>query len=82
MANEGKIGALWRKSDPQRDNDYFTGTIEGPITLAEGEKLRIVCFSNKKTKDTQPDYNILKSKPREGGKAPEKSGDFNETIPF
>jgi hypothetical protein len=82
MENNDKLGALWEKSDPARDSTYFTGTLEGPLSIAEGEKLRIVCFSNKKTKDTQPDYNILKSKPREGGKAPEKSGDFNETIPF
>ena len=79
MADNDKIGALWEKSDQARDNTYFTGTIEGPLNLAEGEKLRIVCFSNKKTKDTQPDYNILKSKPREVGQ--DRKSDFSDDIP-
>lgn len=80
MADNDRIGAIWKCKDGK---DYFTGSIEGPLNLGEGEKLKIVVFKNqRKEKDTQPDYNILKSKPRDGGKAPEKSGDFNETIPF
>ena len=81
MADNDKVGALWCKSGPQGDR-FYTGTIEGPLNLAEGEKLRIVCFSNKKTKDTQPDYNILKSKPKQEGQAPAKKGDFDSAIPF
>lgn len=80
MADNDRIGAIWKGKDGK---DYFTGSIEGPLNLGEGEKLKIVVFKNqRKEKDTQPDYNILKSKPREGGQGTAKQGDFDSDIPF
>jgi hypothetical protein len=67
---DDKIGALWEKV--KNDKKYFTGSIE-----IDGKKIPIVVFSNNKTKDTQPDWNILKSKPRESM----QSADFNDSIP-
>jgi uncharacterized protein (DUF1684 family) len=76
MADKDRIGALWRKGDGK----WFSGTIEGPLTLAEGEKLSIVVFSNDKTKETQPDFNILKARKREDAPA-KKSSEFDDEIP-
>ena len=73
MADKDRIGALWKKGDGK----WFSGTIEGPLNLAEGEKLSIVVFSNDKTKETQPDFNILKARKREDA----KKSDFSEDIP-
>lgn len=55
-----RIGALWKKVSKNTGNEYFTGEIE-----INGEKHGIVMFYNKKTKETQPDFNIIKQKPRE-----------------
>ena len=65
---EDEIGALWLKSSSR--GDYFTGTVNGQ---------RVVVFKNgnKKT-DKQPDYRVLKAKPKEQA-AP--ADDFNES-PF
>lgn len=49
------IGALWVKQSAR--GQYMTGNIE-----INGVKTQIVCFLNdRKTKETQPDWNILVS---------------------
>lgn len=67
-----RIGALWEKSG--RNGVFFAGEIE-----LNGEKTKIVVFPNsKKEKETQPDWNILISKPLES-----KTEHINpEEIPF
>lgn len=50
-----EIGALWEKDGPK--GKYFTGTVAGQ---------RVVVFRNgNKRSDKQPDWRVLKSKPRE-----------------
>jgi len=58
--NRRKIGALWsRKTSEGRE--YFTGVISD----LRGD-IQIVVFRNdKKQSDSQPDYDILLSEPRE-----------------
>lgn len=52
------IGALWEKFT-KAGQSYFTGNVE-----VNGAKIKIVVFkNNKKSKETQPDYNILISQP-------------------
>ena len=51
------IGALWQK-ESKNGAMYFSGKVK----VGE-EEVQIVVFSNKKEKDSQPDWNILKSKP-------------------
>jgi len=56
-----KIGALWERVGNK--GPWMSGEIE-----IDGVKHSVVVFKNTfKEKDTQPDWNILKSKPREGG---------------
>lgn len=62
-----KVGALWTKTSGR--GEFFTGNIElKPEQIAElqanGGKLQIVVFSNDKKTGKQPDWRILKSKPR------------------
>jgi len=54
---------------------YMSGTIE-----VNGEKVRIVCFSAKKTSEKSPDWRVLKSVPREGAPsfAPVQSPDSDD----
>lgn len=63
-----KVGALWAKSSAR--GEFFTGTIElTPAQVAElqanGGKLPVVVFRNEKKTGNQPDWRMLKSKPRE-----------------
>jgi len=61
-----EIGALWCKvSDKGRP--YMTGTING---------VSVVVFENKKTALNQPDYRVLKSKPREAKDEPKEPPPF------
>lgn len=54
-----ELGALWLKESAR--GDYMTGTING---------VKVVCFRNdRKSADNQPDWRVLKSKPRPGGDA-------------
>lgn len=52
--NPDELGALWEKTNDR--GTYMTGTISG---------VQVVCFRNDhKAKETQPDWRVLKSKPR------------------
>jgi uncharacterized protein (DUF736 family) len=52
-----ELGALWIKDSAR--GEFMTGTING---------VKVVCFKNdRKTSENQPDWRVLKSKPREGG---------------
>ena len=54
--DENEIGALWAKTSA-KGNEFMSGTIDG---------MDVVCFRNtKKTSEKQPDWRVLKSKPRE-----------------
>lgn len=55
-----KIGALWLKTS-QDGKKFMSGVLEGL-----GGDIQIVVFKNdKKEKENQPDYNIMRSEPRE-----------------
>ena len=57
---EREVGALWKKDGANQK--YLTGHIKDQ----EGNSQQVVIFSNKqKTKDTQPDFRVYKSVPRE-----------------
>lgn len=57
---ERPIGALWLKMS-NNGKKFYSGNIE-----IEGKKIQIVAFPNDyKTKENQPDIQILLSKPKE-----------------
>lgn len=69
------IGALWIKESEK--GDFFTGHIVND----NGEKIKIVVFKNNyKNKETQPDYQILKS--RVEYKQEEKEDIDKSDLPF
>lgn len=75
MADSNNIGALWLKTS-KSGMKYFSGVIEW-----KGEKFYISIFkNNKKTKDNQPDYNILWN--REDYKSDNQNSFENEEVPF
>lgn len=56
---EKSIGALWKKQGNK--GEYMTGNIE-----IDGGEFKIVVFANGfKDKETQPDYRIYKSQPKQ-----------------
>jgi hypothetical protein len=62
--NPDELGALWEKTNDR--GTYMTGTIGGQ---------KVVCFRNdRKTTETQPDWRVLKSKPRDESKS------FNKPV--
>lgn len=67
-----ELGALWVKTS-KKGTQYMSGVIE-----VNGVKQQIVCFANKKTKDTQPDYRIMPSEPRENTPAQNQAALNNE----
>lgn len=52
--NPDELGALWMKTGSK--GDFMTGTING---------VNVVCFRNDRKTGNQPDWRVLKSKPRE-----------------
>jgi hypothetical protein len=55
--DEKKIGACWLK-ESKKGNKYINGCIE----IDNNKKIYFVMFKNRnKTKDTQPDYILLRS---------------------
>lgn len=75
MADDS-IGALWIKDG--KNGKYMSGVVE-----IDGAKHNIVVFKNGyKEKENQPDYRILKSKPKDAPKEDVKQDDFKDDIPF
>ena len=62
MPNKRKIGALWSRKTEQ-GKEYLTGM----ITDLRGD-IQIVVFQNEKKSENQPDYDILRSEPKEESK--------------
>lgn len=56
--NPDEIGALWLKSSER--GEYMTGTVNGQA---------VVVFRNDRKTGNQPDWRVLKSKPRTGAGA-------------
>lgn len=56
--NPDEIGALWIKTS-SNGVEFMSGKIDGV-----GD---VVCFRSKSKSDKAPAWNVLKSKPREGG---------------
>ncbi len=72
--NPDNIGALWEKESPK--GVWFSGEVE-----IDGTKHPIVVFRNQyKEKPNQPDWRILKSKPRQD--APPPRHDKTDDIDF
>ncbi len=55
---DNELGALWERSG--KAGKYMTGTI-----VVNDVATQIVVFANKKTKDGQPDWRILRSIPKD-----------------
>lgn len=56
------IGALWKNKKQGEDNPVFLGNIE----VIAGHVMNVAVFKNKKkTKDNQPDLNIVLNRPTE-----------------
>jgi len=69
-------GALWISKDDEgnpkvdkKGNRYMSGNIE-----IDDHKYKVMMFKNEKTKDTQPDFNIVESG--------QKKEEFSDDIPF
>lgn len=63
--NPDELGALWVKQSAR--GDYMTGTIAG---------VQVVCFLNDRKTGNQPDWRVLKSKPK--GDRPALSDDESQ----
>jgi len=57
---EREIGALWKNEG--RNQTYLTGKVK----MQDGTEQKVVIFSNKnKNKDSQPDFRVYKSEPKQ-----------------
>lgn len=71
--NPDEIGALWKKTSAK--SQYLSGSLE-----VNGQKINIVCFLNtRKQKESQPDYRILISRPRDAVKSGIESQERNQS---
>ena len=72
--NPDELGALWLKTGAR--GDYMTGTINGqPVVLFRNDK--------KAPGSKQPDWRVLKAKPREAvNTAPASRPMTDDDIPF
>jgi uncharacterized protein (DUF736 family) len=66
-------GALWTKMD-KNGKPYFSGQIE-----INAVKYRFMAFSNKKEKNTHPDYKLFLS---DGMATPTQAAPEDDGIPF
>jgi uncharacterized protein (DUF736 family) len=62
MSNEKYIGALW-VGKSQKGKMFLSGNVE----LVEGDKVKIIIFKNERKEEgsKQPDYRILRQKPKD-----------------
>ena len=72
---EAAIGALWEKTSAR--GVYMTGNIE-----INGEKVGIVCFRNDQKTGKQPDWRILKAKPRTETPQDQREPLTDTDVPF
>ena len=85
-----KVGALWAKSSSR--GEFMTGNIElTPEQIAElqanGGKMSVVVFPNERKTGKQPDWAMLKARPRTDagqstGMASEGKPMTDEDVPF
>jgi hypothetical protein len=66
-----EIGFLYAKTNDR--GTWFSGKINGES---------VVVFANRKTKDTQPDYRVLKAQKKEDRPAPASAPPADPDIPF
>jgi len=72
--NPDEFGALWVKTNGR--GEFMTGTVNG---------VAVVCFKNDRKTGNQPDWRVLKSKPREGGNqpvSPTQQDMTDQDVPF
>ena len=78
---DDRVGALWNKTSTR--GTFMTGTLEltdehvAEMQANQG-KLQVIVFANEKKTGNQPDWRVLKSKPR----APQPSGMAWENKPI
>ena len=71
-----KIGALWLKTKADGET-FYSGVIED----LRGDIPIVVFQNNRKEKENQPDFNIVRSEPRkESAPVEETGGDVPEEI--
>ncbi len=69
--NPDELGALWEKSSAK--GPYMTGTING---------VKVVVFKNgNKRSDQQPDWRVMRSKPREDAPQPTVASFMSDNEP-
>ena len=72
-----QIGALWLKKTKD-GKSYFSGVVEYP-----GVNLHVAIFKNeKKEKESQPDYQIIWSPPKDAKLPAQEHGVDDDGIPF
>jgi len=78
------IGALWISKDdegvPKKDkkgNHYMTGEV-----TIDGKKVRVMLFKNNKTKESQPDYQLVEKGDPGSRENSGNSSEFSDDIPF
>lgn len=69
--NPDELGALWSRTGAK--GAYMTGEING---------VKVVCFPVNKKHDRQPDWRVMKSKPRERVDEREGASDDQIIDPF
>lgn len=71
--NPDEVGALWIKTSGR--GDYMTGTINGQP---------VVCFKNDKKSagSKQPDWRVMKPKPRTETAADQREPMTDQDVPF
>lgn len=82
---DDKVGALWIKSSAR--GEFMTGNIElKPEQIAElqanGGKLAVVVFRNDRKTGKQPDWQMLKAKPRTETAQDQRAPMTDMDVPF
>jgi uncharacterized protein (DUF736 family) len=80
-----RVGALWNKTSSR--GTFMTGTLElteehvAEMQANQG-KLQVIVFMNEKKTGNQPDWRVLKSKPRLQTASPSAPRINDEDVPF